>query len=204
MEDNNYYTQVDETVSTIPFWLLKESYDEGKIELAKRLARECLINDCNWTKELKLKYCISMFDKTRMGKSTFLNCLISSLVDSDAYVFPTQENEDDSTFDHTFIRTFLSYMKTKDEENFKKIIIEIQNSILEKPKSVPLLIWNNYSPIEEYIIEEVLFEIYQHICILNNSVFIQGLTFDQKIVWGPWIYYIHGPLIRSKKFLVAQ
>lgn len=40
---------------------------------------------------------ISILGKARMGKSTFLNCLITSLTDSDAYVFPTQENDEHCT-----------------------------------------------------------------------------------------------------------
>ncbi len=32
-----------------------------------------------------------------MGKSTFLNCLISKLTDTDAYIFPTQENDEHCT-----------------------------------------------------------------------------------------------------------
>ena len=229
MEAENYRTQVDETVSgKIPEWAQFRGYDEREIELAKRLARECLISDFNWTKQLKLKYCISILGKIRMGKSTFTNYLMSYLFDFDAYVFPTQENEDDSTFDHTFIRTFLSYMQTKDEEEFKIIIDIILNSYMKTkdeeefkiiidictleqsirknkiPKSIPLLIWNNYSPIKENIIEEILFKFYQHNCIMNNSVFIQSSISYQKTVWGPWIYYIRGPLTRSKIFLIIQ
>ncbi len=40
---------------------------------------------------------ISILGKARMGKSTFLNCLISYFTDTDAYVFPTQENDEHCT-----------------------------------------------------------------------------------------------------------
>ena len=40
---------------------------------------------------------ISILGKARMGKSTFLNCLITKLTGSDAYVFPTQENDEHCT-----------------------------------------------------------------------------------------------------------
>lgn len=40
---------------------------------------------------------ISILGKARMGKSTFMNCLVSTLCDKNAYIFPTQESTEHCT-----------------------------------------------------------------------------------------------------------
>ncbi len=40
---------------------------------------------------------ISILGKARMGKSTFMNCLVSTLYDKNAYIFPTQESTEHCT-----------------------------------------------------------------------------------------------------------